>query len=264
MKPIVAVVAAVTLSLPASFARASTGSGPAAAQEGRAQTAPPGWAEIRSKALDLTIAGKDDEVLALYEQWVSRHPDFADGHFRLGAAHESVGRGLIASRAADARARYVRHLEAADAHMRRGLEMAGADASFSMLRGLIDLHNVIGLDRPAEFERLVREGVRRYPADPLAHGYLLAVLATKGEPIEAAARAARAAIPAGPDARVTLAGALVAHTAGLGRLTAGLAPVLLPEASRLVDEALALKPGHARALRVRGNIEAAQAMARRP
>ena len=137
----------------------------------------------------------------MYEAWVARHPDFADAHFRLGAAHESVARGMGTSRAPDARTKAHETFRSRGPHIRRGLELAGPDASFLKMRALIEVHGVIGLNRPAEYERLVREGLARYPAEPLAHAYLLEVLATKGEPIEAAARAARVAIPKGPGAR---------------------------------------------------------------
>jgi hypothetical protein len=261
MKPFFIVVAVASLLVLAAQRVESSGAGPAAPQAGRPPTEPPGWSETKRKALDLTLEGKDLAVLAIYEQWVAKHPNFADGHFMLGAAHESVARALLTSRAADAQSTRTKHFEAAAVHMRRGLELAGRDASFDMMRALIDLHGVIGINRPAEYERLVREGITRFPAEPLAHAYLLALLATKGEPIETAARAARAAIPKGPDARVDLAGALVAEVGNLGRLTHPLAPTLLPEASRLVDEALKMKPNDAAALRVRGDIQAMQAAA---
>jgi hypothetical protein len=70
----------------------------------------------------------------------------------------------------------------------------------------------------------------------------------------------RAPIPAAPRARVELAAALVAKVSGVGRLTLGLPAILLPEASRLIDEALSMKPGDAAALRVRGDIQALQAL----
>lgn len=214
---------------------------------------------MSSKALDLTLEGKDVEVLAMYEAWVAKHPHFGDGHFRLGAAHESVARALSSSRAPDAQTARVKHLEAAVLHMRRAIELGGPDSSsFLGMRGLIDLHGVGGLNRPAEYERLVRASITRYPAEPLAHAYLLEILATKGEPIEPAARAARAAMPKGPDARIALANALVAYVRDFGRLTPAVAPTLLPEASRLIDEALTLKPGNAEALAVRDDIQALQ------
>ena len=53
------------------------------------------------------------------------------------------------------------HYEAAVEHFRRALEPPGA--GFDMMRALIDIHGLIALNRPAEFERLVREAVKRYP-----------------------------------------------------------------------------------------------------
>ena len=212
--------------------RAEWDAGPAAPQAGRTQT-PPGWADTKRKARDLTLEGKDVEAVALFERWVAEHPNFPEGHFRLGAAEESLAQGLVANRAPGHETTRVKHFEAAAGHMRRARELAGPDAPFLMLRALIDLHGVIGLNRPAEYERLVREGVARYPAEPQAHGYLLALLAAKGESIEAAVRAARTAIPPGADGRVALAGALVAQVgrsrqpdagAGADAAARGLAP----------------------------------------
>jgi hypothetical protein len=57
---------------------------------------------------------------------------------------------------------------------------------------------------------------------------------------------------------VELAGAMVGFVRDLGRLTPPLASALLPEASRLVHEALVLKPGDAAALDIRGHIESMQ------
>lgn len=227
-----------------------------AMQTGRTETPPPGWSAAKSKGLDLLLAGKDLEVVALYEQWVARHPTFAEAHYMLGAAHESVARSAVTSRLPDASTTRKKHLEAAVLHTRRGLELEGRRAEFHSARTLIDMHGVIGLNQPAEYERLVREAIVRYPAEPLAHAYLLALLGGKGEPIEAAARAARAAIPKGPAARVELAGAMVGFVQDFGRLTPSLAAALLPEASRLADEALKLKPGDAEAVDIRSRINA--------
>jgi hypothetical protein len=261
MKPLRVTIAVASLLVLAEPSRAASSvSGPAAPQVGRSQTPPPGWSETIRKSFDLTLEGKDQAVLAMYEAWVAKHPGFAEGHLMLGGAHESIARATFTSRAPDAQATRTKHFEAAAVHMRRALEVAGPDASFMMMRPLIDLHGIIGLNRPADYERLVREGLARYPAEPHAHAYLLEILAAKGEPIEAAARAARAAIPKGPDARVELAGVLVAHVRMFGRLTPGVGPALLPEASRLVDEALTLKPAHADGLRVKGDIQAMQAI----
>jgi hypothetical protein len=205
------------------------------------------------------MADKNLAAVAIFEKWVAAHPEYAEGHFWLGAAHEGVARATLTSRAPDAQTTRTKHFEAAVLHMRRGLERAGPDTLFMMLRALIDLHGVFGLNRPAEYERLVREAVARCPTEPLAHAYLLELLVTKGEPIEPAARAARAAL-LNPGARVGLASALVAKVRNIDRLDSALRPALLPEASRLVEEALRLKPGDADALRVRGDIEAVSAI----
>jgi hypothetical protein len=258
LKPFFIVIAVASLLVFAAQPRAeSSGAGQAAPRAGRPQM-PPGWLELTAKTLDLTLEGKHLAVFAMYEQWVAKHPDFVEGHLMLAGAHESVARDMRTSRAPDAQATRTKHLETAAVHIRRGLELADPDDSFWIMRSLIDLYGLFGLDRPAEYERLVRESVQRYPAEPLAHAALLKVLATKGEPIEAAARAARAAIPKGPDARVALAGSLVRSARDFGRLTPALPTVLLPEASRLIDEALKLKPGDARALDVRASIHELQ------
>lgn len=229
-----------------------------ATQAGGAQSVPPGWAETKSKTLDLTLAGKDLEVVAIYEQWVAKHPDFSEAHAMLGAAHESVARTMLTSHAPDVSVARTRHFEAAVLHLRRALELADPrdrQYTFMIMRTLIDLHGLVGLNRPAEYERLVLEGVKQFPAEPFAHAYLLEVLAKKGEPIDAAARAARAAIPKGPGALVNLADILVRVVEDEARLTPALATALLPEASRLVNEALKLKPDDAAALKTRARIE---------
>jgi hypothetical protein len=86
------------------------------------------------------------------------------------------------------------------------------------MRGFIDIHGLIGVNQPAEYERLVREAVKQYPANPYAHGYMLTMLA----------------------GRLMPAAALNA---------------LLAEAAALTDEALKLKPGDAVALKTRERIE---------
>ena len=225
-------------------------------QAGATATPPPGYRELKSKSLDLTLAGKDLEVVAMYEKFVAQYPNFAEGHMMLGGAHESVARGAMRSGAADPIALRTKHFEAAIVEMRRGLELAGPRPPFDWVRPLIDIHGIVGVNRPAEYEKLVRDAVTRYPAEPHAHSYLIALLASKGEPIDAAARAARAAIPKTADARVDLAGALTSDARDYRRLwpATGLNAVLA-EASSLIDEALKMKPGDSSALRVRADIE---------
>lgn len=226
--------------------------------------APPGWQDAKNKALDLTLAGKDLDVVALYEKFVAQYPNFAEGHVMLGAAHESVARGAMRSGAADPIALRTKHYEAAIEQMRRGLDLAGARAPFDWFRGFIDIHGIVGVNRPAEYERLVKEAVTRYPADPYAQSYLLTWLAQQGRPIDAAAKAARAAIPKTADARDALAGSLATYVRDFGRLMpeSGVS-ALLTEASSLVDEALKMKPGDQNVLRTKTQIESLRKSAQR-
>ena len=221
-----------------------------------AEAPPPGWREATSKALDLTLAGKDLELIAIYEKFVAQYPNFAEGHFMLGTAYESAARATIRSRTPDASATRAKYFETAIVHMRRGLELAGRRAPFNWMRGFIDIHGIVGVNRPAEYEQLIRAAVKQYPAEPYAHSYLLALLAEKGQPIAAAAAAARAAIPRTAAARADLAGSLAFYVKDFRRLMPESAvKALLAEASSLVDEALKLKPGDADALRTRALIE---------
>lgn len=255
MKRLVVILIVICLLCVAPRPRAEAVGAPPAKQPGAAQT-PPGWREAKSKALDLTLSGKDLEVVAVYEKWVARYPKFAEAHFMLGAAHESVARATFGSRAPDALTTRAKHFDAAILHLRHAFELAGNQAPFDWMRGFIDIHGLVGVNRPVEYERLVREAVIRYPAEPYAHGYLLALLAERGQPIDAAARAARAAIPKSADARAALSGFLTSFVGDFGRLMpASALKTLLDEASSLVDEALRLKPNHAAALRTRARIE---------
>jgi len=71
---------------------ASSGAGSTKPQAGRSETPPPDWLETRTKATRFEAEGKNAEMLALYVQWVAEHPDFGEGHFELGHAHEAIAR----------------------------------------------------------------------------------------------------------------------------------------------------------------------------
>jgi hypothetical protein len=255
MTRLVVIVTVFFLLCTAAWPRAAAADAAVPLQAG-AETPPPGWREATGKAMDLTLAGKDLELVAIYEKFVAQYPNFAEAHFRLGAAYESAARATIGSRAPDAQAMRAKYFDAAILHMRHGIDLAGRRAPFDWMRGFIDIHGIVGVDRPAEYERLVRAAVKQYPAEPYAHSYLLALFAQKGQPIEAAAAAARAAIPKTAAARVDLAGSLASYVNDFRRLMpASGMQALLAEASSLVDEALKLKPNDADALRTRARIE---------
>ncbi|HYD08423.1 MAG TPA: hypothetical protein VEC60_22010, partial [Reyranella sp.] len=120
----------------------------ALALQAAATDAPPGWRAAKDKALDLTIAGKDLDVLAIYEKFAAQHPKFAEAQFMLGAAHEQVARGAVRNKLPDPVATRMKHYELAITHMRRGIDMAGAGAPFDWFRGFIDIHGLVGVDRP--------------------------------------------------------------------------------------------------------------------
>ena len=224
-----------------------------------AQNRPPGWSEAVQQSLDLSLAGKHAEMIALFEKWVARYPNFGEARLMLGGAHENVGRDILVSRAPDARSKSAKHFEAAVVHFRKALELPGAD--IMTMRVLIDVHGPVGLDRPAEYERLVDEGLKRFPAEPAAHAYRIALLARKDQPLDDAVRAALAATAKRPDARATLAGML--YQSALEPFPTG-AAALLRVALQFAEEALKLEPAHRDALREKERILKAQARQSRP
>jgi hypothetical protein len=215
---------------------------------------PPGWSEVVGQTLDRTLAGKHAESIAILEKWVARYPNFFDARLMLGGAHESLGRDVLTSGAADAREQSVKHFEAAVVHFRRALDLPGAD--IMAMRVLIDVHGPVGLNRPAEYERLVHEGLKRFPAAPDAHAYLIDLLASKEAPLDDAVRAALATLPKGPDARATLAGMLY-HFSREPDQPGGEA--VLRVALQFAEEALTIDPTHTDALREKTRILEEQA-----
>lgn len=220
---------------------------------------PPGWSATLSKTIDLEVHGRLADVVAIYEKWVADYPKFADAHVMLAGAHEQLGRAALRSRGADAAKISASEFERAAVEYRRAVELTPPN-SVGMRRdpigGLIDLYGPAELDRPAEYERVVAEGLRRHPADPLAHAYAITILARKREPIDRAVRAARAATPNSAAGRTELASALMA------RVLDDRMDVAMPVAAAaltLVDEALTLNPNDITALQQKAEILRAQA-----
>jgi hypothetical protein len=203
--------------------------------------------------MDLELQGRMGEVVAIYEKWVADYPNFADAHVMLAGAHEQLGRAALRSHAADAATASTTQFELAADELRRAVDLTPAGGSMreDPIVGLIDLHGPAELNRPAEYERLVGEGLRRHPADPVAHAYAITLLARRGEPIDSAVRAARAAIPGTAEARTELAGALMARVqddeAGVGTRIAA-------AALGVVNDALTLEPDDLNALEQKAEI----------
>lgn len=114
------------------------------------QSAPPGWTEAAGTMSSLLRDGKCPEAIAIGEQWVARHPAFADAHLRLGGALESVARGFCGSRAPETRANRAKQFETAAVHLRRGFELGGGESPWIAIRGLLDIYGLGALDRPDE------------------------------------------------------------------------------------------------------------------
>jgi len=173
------------------------------------QTPPPGWSETLRSTLDMTLAGKHDEVIAVYEKWVATYPNFGDAHSMLCGAYEAKARDLMVKRVPDAGSLALKLLDQAAVHARRAFEL-GNDPR-TAIRALIDIYGPLSLNRPAEQERAIREAVTRYPAEPLAHSEFISLLISKGEKIDPALQAARTAIPNVARARMEYADLLLAQ-----------------------------------------------------
>jgi tetratricopeptide (TPR) repeat protein len=193
---------------------------------------PPGWRETLRSTLDLTLAGKHDEVIAIYEKWVAKYPDFGDAHSMLCGAYEAKARDLMVKRVPNAGSLAPKLLEQAAVHGRRAFEL-GNDPR-TAIRGLIDIYGPLGLNRPDEQERVIREAVKRYPAEPLAHSEFISLLISKGEKIDTALQAARTVIPIAGKARLEYADLLLGEAQ---RVPEPYRTTLLGEVERLTAEA---------------------------
>lgn len=224
----------------------------------QARASPPGWSETLQKTMEMELQGRIAEIVPIYEKWVADHPDFPDAHVMLAGAHEQLGRAALRSHAPDAANTSTAQFEIAAAELRRAVDLTPSSEPMSSdpLRGLIDLYGPLELNRPAEYERLVGEGLKRHPADPFAHAYLIALLARKGEPIDGAVHAARAALPKTAHARAELADVLM----GFARDdTESVGVPVTAAALGLVNDALTLDPSDIKTLEQKAEILRTQA-----
>ena len=156
--------------------------------------------------MELGLDGKNQEMVALLEPIVAKFPEFIDGLFWFGGAHENVGRDLMRTNPTLAAAR----LETAASYYRRVYDLGGGDFLEATIRGLIDLYDD-ALPRPETWKALILDARTRYPAEPVVHWYFAQLLIKEGRTAElpAAFKAARAALPAAPpDTRLSFASLL--------------------------------------------------------
>jgi hypothetical protein len=227
---------------------------------GPAQRRPPGWSDTLGKTLDLTIAGRHSEVVAIYEQWVARYPNFADAHGMLGGAYESLGRDALTSGASDAALTALKYFETAATHFRRAFDLGGGETPSIAIRSLVDIYGPHRLRLPEQQEAVVREALKKYSAEPRAHGEYIKLLMVKGEKPEAvdsAVRAARTVVPKAAEPRIELAALL--HQIGEEFQGAAAAPAMIGEAVSVLDEVLKANPSNLRALDEKADALRAQA-----
>lgn len=208
--------------------------------------------------MDMELQGRLPEIVSIYERWVADYPNFAGAHVMLAGAHEQLGKAALRSHAPDAANVAATQFEIAVVQLRRAVDLTPSSEPMSSdpLRGLLDLYGPLELNRPAEYERLVGEGLKRHPADPFAHAYVIMLLARKGEPIDGAVRAARAAIPKTAHARTELAGVLMGFVRDD---TESVGVPVTAVALGLANEALTLGPNDVHALEQKAEILRTQA-----
>jgi hypothetical protein len=208
--------------------------------------------------MDMELQGRVAEIVPIYERWVADYPDFADAHVMLAGAHEQLGKAALRSRAPDAANASRTHFETAAVQLRRAVDLTPASVPMTSdpLRGLIDLYGPLELNNPVEYERLVGEGLRRHPADPMAHAYAITLRAERGGPIDGATHAARVAIPPAAEPRTELASVLMAFVRDApDRVGEPVAAAALD----LLNDALARAPNHIGALEQKAEILRTQA-----
>jgi tetratricopeptide (TPR) repeat protein len=230
------------------------------AARGSVQGRPPGWSDTLGKTLDLTIAGKHGDVVAIYEQWVAKYPNFADAHGMLGGAYESLGMDALTSRASDAALTALKYFETAATHLRRAFDLGGGETPSIAIRSLVDIYGPYRLRLPEQQAAVVREALEKYTAEPRAHGEYIKLLMVKGEKPEAvdsAVRAARTAVPKAAEPRIELAALL--HQIGEEFQGAASAPAMIGEAVSVLDEVLKANPSNFRALDEKADALRAQA-----
>jgi len=211
--------------LPASSPAQTTAGG------GKTATAPagppPDWERTKARMRELTLVGEDLKAIAIVEPIVAAHPRFAEGHARLGGAHEGAARAL----ARTDRALAAKHFELAATHLRRAFELGGGEYPDTTIRGLIDLYEY-ALPSAEKWKATVLDALARYPAEPVSQWYGTELVIREGRiaDLDGAFRRARVALPAG-EPRLEYASLLVA-----------LAARNVPPAARtaVVREALAL------------------------
>ena len=198
---------------------------------------PPDWEKTKAQIRELTFAGESQKVIAIVEPIVAARPRFAEGHARLGGAHESVARAVARKDPELA----LKHFDLAVTHLRHAFELGGGEYPESTIRGLIDLYDY-PVPRPEMWKATVIDALARYPGVPAAHWYGIQLILREGRvaDLDAAFRNARGALKAA-EARLDYASLLV----GLAERSAepAVRSALVREALALADAAVKSSAG---------------------
>jgi hypothetical protein len=171
------------------------------------QAVPPDWEKTSARIRELVFAGKEQEIVGIVQPLVEKYPQFAEGHFWLGSAHENMARALARTDPARALSLF----ETAATDLRHAFDLGGGEHRDATIRGLIDLYDY-ALRHPDSWKATILEAVSRFPAEPAAHWYHAQLLLRERRTgdLDGAFRTARAGLPAEPpDARLEYASLLV-------------------------------------------------------
>lgn len=144
----------------------------------RVLEAPPGFHDSDLEAVDLFTDGRFDEAFAIHQQWVDKHPNFAQAHYSLAEAHRLRGGQLRREQ----RDEYRAHLDKALTHFRRYRELAVDDPKgrATALAHMTEVLSAEGLNRLDEAAAVARRWVQEAPADVSAYHALAEVQRQQG------------------------------------------------------------------------------------
>lgn len=161
-----------------------------------------GWQAERTRALELRLAGKTAEAVAVLERAVKRWPAEADAHYELGdALLQATWEAEANEAAAPARAE---RLKRAATHLRRAMTLNQQYRQLALAK-LVTVYDEDALNAPAQVETLARELQAMDPASGVWAMRLAHSLAAQGKCSEGARTLLAARTKVAPDRRFLLA-----------------------------------------------------------
>ena len=200
--------------------------------------APDGWSEADRQAIALFAEGKFDESFAIHQQWVDKHPEFAEAHYSLADSH-FVRSVQLQGDGPEAEVKRKEHLQAAAAHFRRYRTLAKDEDPEVRRLATATLARILspeGLNELREAEEVARDWVGEHPENMTAYGTLAQILraAGKADQVPEVLRDAKSAVRA--DDRDDYAELVIAHLEASAALPREQVESLLEEV-RMIYEA---------------------------